>query len=736
MPRQKKSESEIRAFAPGDRVAVLLPLPLAGAYDYRVPDGLTVSAGDFVSVPLGNRVAAGVVWGVAHGDIAAARIKDILEVLDCPPLPEVSRRFVEWVAAYTIHAPGGVLKMAMSVPDALSPPKPLTAYTANPSRPDFRLTPARARVIEIAAEGPPRTATELAREAAVGVGVIKGLTEVGALLRVQVPAVAAPPSPDPHQVGPELSADQQTAAESLEALTRAEAFSVTLLDGVPGSGKTEVYYQAVAEALEMGHQVLVLLPEIALGSQWRTRFEKRFGAPPVEWHSDLSQGQRRAAWRAVADGSARVVVGARSALFLPYRDLGLIVVDEEHDGAFKQEEGVIYNARDMAVVRAQLGGFAIVLASATPSLETVINVETERYTRLHLPDRHGGATLPDVEVIDMLIDKPVPGRWLSPALVTRIHQTLAAGEQVLLFLNRRGYAPLTLCRVCGHRFQCPRCTAWLVEHRRKSRLQCHHCGFNIGLPERCPSCDAEDSLAACGPGVERLAEEVTATFEGARIAIAASDNIATPAAAADLISRIEDHQIDIIVGTQIVAKGYHFPMLTLVGVIDADLGLQGGDLRAAERTFQLLYQVAGRAGRAERPGRVCVQTYMAEHPVIATLTSGDRDLFLQTEAEARESVGMPPFGRLVALIVSGPIEAAVDATARDLGRAAPNGDGVTVLGPAPAPFALLRGRHRRRLLLKAERRVNVQKLVRVWLARVRWPRTVQVRVDVDPYGFF
>ncbi len=736
MPRQKKPEPEKRAFAPGDRVAVLLPLPLAGAYDYRVPDALNVRAGDFVSVPLGNRVAAGVVWGIAAGDIAATRIKDILAILDCPPLPDVSRRFVEWVAAYTLHPVGGVLKMAMSVPEALSPPKPLVAYTTNPTLPEIRLTPARKRVLDVAAEGPPRTATDLARQAAVGVGVIKGLADAGALRRVQISALTAAPSPDPNQVGPALSADQHAAAESLAGLTRAEEFSVTLLDGVPGSGKTEVYYQAVAEALESGHQVLVLLPEIALGSQWRERFERRFGAPPVEWHSDLGQGQRRAAWRAVADGSARVVVGARSALFLPYRDLGLIVVDEEHDGAFKQEEGVIYNARDMAVVRAQLGGFAIFLASATPSLETVVNVETERYARLHLPDRHGGALLPDVEVIDMLIDKPAPGRWLSPALVARIRQTLAAGEQVLLFLNRRGYAPLTLCRVCGHRFQCPRCTAWLVEHRRFGRLQCHHCGFNIGLPERCPSCDNEDSLAACGPGVERLAEEVAATFEGARIAIAASDNIATPAAAAELIGRIEGQQIDIIVGTQIVAKGYHFPMLTLVGVIDADLGLQGGDLRAAERTFQLLYQVAGRAGRAERPGRVCVQTYMAEHPVIATLTSGDRDLFLKTEAEARESVGMPPFGRLVALIVSGPNEAATDAAARDLGRAAPNGDGVTVLGPAPAPFALLRGRHRRRLLLKTERRVNVQKIVRAWLERVHWPRTVQVRVDVDPYGFF
>jgi primosomal protein N' (replication factor Y) len=575
----------------------------------------------------------------------------------------------------------------------------------------------------------------LAREAAVGPSVVRGLARAGVLVVRRLTPVASSAAPDWRCPGPTLSADQAVAARALEAMVERDGFAVTLLDGVPGSGKTEVYFQAVAEALKRGRQVLVLLPEIALGAQWMDRFRARFGGPPAEWHSDLTGVQRRGTWRAVADGRARVVVGARSALFLPFPDLGLIVVDEEHDAAFKQEEGVVYNARDMAVVRARLGGVPLVLASATPSLETIVNAQGGRYATLHLPDRHAGASLPAVELVDMREDGPPSGRWLSAALVGAIEETLEAGEQAMLFLNRRGYAPLTLCRACGHRLQCPRCTAWLVEHRLVERLQCHHCGYRTQLPRVCPSCEGEDTLAACGPGVERLADEVAERFPHARQAIAASDTLTGPKAAADLVRRMEERRIDVLIGTQIVAKGHHFPLLTLVGVVDADLGLAGGDLRAAERTYQLLYQVAGRAGRAARPGRVLVQTYMPESTVMQALVSGDRQRFLDAEAEDRRCAGMPPFGRLAALVVSSRDEGAVDEAARVLGRTAPRTDGIQVLGPAPAPLALLRGRHRRRLLLKAGREVNVQAALRRWLAAARLPRTVRVRVDVDPYSF-
>ncbi|MEK9755074.1 MAG: primosomal protein N', partial [Rhodospirillaceae bacterium] len=617
----------------------------------------------------------------------------------------------------------------------LDPPPPLTGYARAVAPPEARMTPARARVLAALEDGPPMIAADLARMAGVSPGVVKSMADAGLLSPVALAQVVLPPVPDPDHPGPALSEDQTPAAAQLAKEAETGGFRVTLLDGVPGAGKTEVYFQAVAAALRQDHQVLVLLPEIALSAQWMERFRARFGNPPAEWHSDLTHGQRRATWRAVAEGRAKVVVGARSALFLPYRDLGLIVVDEEHEGAYKQEEGVIYNARDMAVVRARIADAPVALVSATPSLETVVNVKRGRYDALNLPARHGGAALPEVSVIDMLKAPPPRGRWLSPELEKHLRTTLESGEQALLFLNRRGYAPLTLCRACGHRFQCPSCTAWLVEHRLAYRLQCHHCGYQIPLPERCPNCQADDALVPCGPGVERLLEEITQVFPDARTLIAASDSIASPSAAATLVERIEKHEIDIIVGTQIVAKGYHFPLLTLVGAIDADLGLQGGDLRAAERTYQLLYQVAGRAGRGEKPGRVYLQTYNAAHPVLKALCSGDRDAFLDAEAAQREAAGMPPFGRLAAVIVSGADERAVDDGAASLGRTAPNAPDLQILGPAPAPISLLRGRHRRRFLVIAGRDVALQPALRAWLGRARWPKKVRVQIDIDPYSF-
>ncbi len=717
----------------GERVGVLLPLPLGGTYDYRIPPGMALSEGDFVRVPFGARELAGVVWGPGSDAVGEDRLKDVLDRYDVPPLPPESRRFVHWVSAYTVHSLGSVLRMVMSIPEALQPPKPALAYAlSHPPDDDTRLTPARRRVLDVLADGPPRPATELAREAGVGPSVIKGLAGAGLIAAVAVRPV--PPPPDWRRPGPTLSPAQTRAAQALRRAVGA-GFAVTLVDGVPGSGKTEVYFEAIAEALEQGRQALVLLPEIALGAQWLTRFHARFAAEPAQWHSELTRGQRRRTWRAVAEGGASVVVGARSALFLPFRDLGLIVVDEEHDASFKQDDGVAYNARDMAVVRARLGDLPIALVSATPSLETVVNVDDGRYGRVHLPDRHAGAPLPRVTVVDQRVDRPPRGGWLSPTLRDALAETVSGGSQALLFLNRRGYAPLTLCRTCGHRLRCPMCVAWLVEHRLIGRLQCHHCGYSAPLPDTCPSCAAADSLAACGPGVERLAEEVTDLFPEMRYALATSDTLTGPAAARDLVRRIEAHEIDVVIGTQIVAKGYHFPLLTLVGVVDADLGLTGGDLRASERTYQLLYQVAGRAGRAERPGRVILQTYMPEHPVMAAMVSGERSRFVAAETEARRELRMPPFGRLAALIVSGRDEAAVDAAARALGRAAPADDGVRVLGPAPAPMSLLRGRHRRRLLLKAAKNVAVSAVIRRWLATVSLPGSVRVQVDVDPLSF-
>ncbi len=724
------------------RIAVLLPLGLNTAYDYLVPDGEIVPEGTFVRVPLGSREVTGVVWGAgdaeADGGVARGRLKEIIAVLPVPPLPESVRKLVDWVAEYTLAKRGAVLRMAMSVPAALEPAKMRVAFLSTGNEPE-RLTPARRRVLKLLADGLPRGATELAREAAVSTGVVKGLAESGALRQISLPAELAPETPDWRQPRATLSSDQSSAAAALRESVTDATFSVTLLDGVTGSGKTEVYFEAVAAALEAGRQVLVMLPEIALSTQWLERFRARFGSAPCIWHSELGQRARRETWRAVASGAARIVVGARSALWLPFAELGLIVVDEEHDSAFKQEDGVIYHARDMAVMRARLESCSLVLSSATPSLETLANVRAGRYQSLDLPDRHGGAQLPHIEVVDMRDEPPPRGAWISPPLRAALEDCFAAGQQAVLFLNRRGYAPLTLCRACGHRLQCPNCTAWLVAHRFSDTLNCHHCGYYQRPPEACPECKVEGKLTACGPGVERVAEEAAALFPNARSEIVTSDTIAGPDEAAGFIGRIEKHEIDLLIGTQIIAKGHHFPLLTLVGVIDADLGLAGGDLRAAERTYQLLHQVAGRAGRAQLAGRVLLQTYMPEHPVMAALCSGEREAFLTREAEAREQHGQPPAGRLAAVILSGRHEASVADTARALARLArnslPRDSGIDILGPAPAPLALLRGRYRYRLLIKCARAVLPQPWLRAWLDELDPPSRVTLRVDVDPYSF-
>jgi len=694
--------------------------------------------GDFVRVPLGPRELVGVVWeGALNEDrppVEAAKLRPVIERLDVPPLPLAALEFAEWVANYTLSPAGMVLRMMMSAREAFSPPKPTYGYRLVGAAPG-RLTKARSRVLEAAANGLTWRKSALAEAAGVSAGVIDGLVAAGTLVKDVVPP-APWPLADPSYASLELTPAQTEAAHDLARAVGERAYSVTLLDGVTGAGKTEVYFEAVAEALKQGAQALILLPEIALTGQFIARFEARFGVPPCTWHSELTPNQRGRAWRAVASGEARVVVGARSALFLPFHELGLIIVDEEHDPAFKQEDRVNYHARDMAVVRGSLGGFPVILSSATPSIESQVNADQGRYRRIVLPARFSGAALPDITAIDMRKDPPERGRWLSPILVARIARALDEKEQSLLFLNRRGYAPLTLCRNCGYRFECPQCSAWLVEHRFRKQLQCHHCGVSVPAPSACPQCGAEDALIPCGPGVERIAEEVVERFPDARIAILSSDLMPNVAALRRVLEQIAQGHADIVIGTQLVAKGHHFPGLAVVGVVDGDLGLAQGDPRAAERTYQLLHQVTGRAGREDVVGFGYIQTYRPDHPVIEALVSGDRDRFLAQEIAAREEAGYPPFGRLAALVISARSQDQAASFARTLVRAAPSAERIRLLGPAEAPLAVIAGRHRMRILLKAPRESDLQAYLRAWLARAPTPKAgVRLTVDIDPYNF-
>ena len=721
-------------------VGVLLPLPLAGAYDYKLPAGSHAVRGALVAAPLGNREVLGAVWGAAEGTVGDNRLK-VAEPLDgAPTLPGKLCDFIDWVAEYTLNPPGAILAMALRSRGAFEPEAKRVAYVRGSVTPP-RMSEARKRALEIAGDGLARSVSGLAEDANVSAAVVRGLIQQGALVPTQLPEFTPFAAPDAGFATPDLNEDQAQAADVLRDAVTVQSFSAHLLDGVTGSGKTEVYFEAVAAALAAGKQVLILLPEIALTVQFLERFARRFGVRPAEWHSDCSQKERRRVYRAVMNGEARVVVGARSSLFLPFNELGLVIVDEEHEQAFKQQEGAIYHARDMAVVRARIEGCPVVLASATPSLESFVNAQSGRYTHLKLTARHGIAEMPEVRLVDLRNERdPVEtehkGQWLSPPLRAALEKTLAAGEQAMLFLNRRGYAPLTLCEACGHKFTCPHCSAWLVEHKYKKRLACHQCGYELPMPTDCPQCHETGTLIACGPGVERVAEEFAAFFPKARYAIASSDTMHGPAETQGALRLFAKGEIDVLIGTQIVAKGHHFPQLTLVGVIDADLGGSDGDLRARERTFQLLHQVSGRAGRAEKPGLVLLQTRNPEDAVMQALVAGDRDGFYEQERQFREAAAAPPFGRLVGLVISGYDGEQVRSIARELGKSAPPGRDIKVWGPTPAFYALLRGQTRERLLVQAAKGVDVQAFLKVWLATIKVPAAVRVAVDVDPVSFF
>ncbi|HET7413936.1 MAG TPA: primosomal protein N' [Pararhizobium sp.] len=716
-------------------VPVLVPMPADRAYSYVVPEGLAVHPGAVVQVPLGSRKVAGVVWDGATDEIDAKKLRPIEHVFDCPALSPQMRRFVDWVARYTLSPPGLVARMALRAPAAFDPEPMVEALRLTRERPE-RMTDARSRVIMTAADGLAWTRSGLAHAAGVSAGVIDGLVKLGVFETVMLPPRPIVAPPDTGYGAPALSAEQQAAADALRAKVTTDGFSVSLIDGVTGSGKTEVYFEAVAETLRRGRQVLILLPEIALTQQFMDRFHERFGAKPAEWHSEAAPRNREKVWRQVANGEVRVVAGARSALFLPFRELGLIVVDEEHDLAFKQEDRVFYNARDMAVVRAHIARLPIVLASATPSIESRVNAKQGRYSRLHLPARFGEATLPDLRVIDMRRHPPARGGFLSPVLLEATRCTLERGEQTLYFLNRRGYAPLTLCRVCGHRFECPDCSSWLVEHRFRGQIQCHHCGHSERTPEACPECGTLDHLVACGPGVERIAEETDRHFPDARIIVLSSDLAGGVKRLRLELEAIANGEADIVIGTQLVAKGHNFPLMTLVGIIDADLGLSNGDPRAAERTYQLLSQVTGRAGRFGRKSAGLIQTYQPQHPVMQALVSGDAEAFYERETAERERAALPPFGRLAALIVSADNRADAETHARALRQAAPKVEGVMILGPAEAPLALIRGRHRFRLLVHGRRNADMQAYLRAMLANgPKERRSIRVQVDVDPQSF-
>jgi primosomal protein N' (replication factor Y) len=722
----------------GALVAVLTTQPLDRLLDYKAPEGGAM-LGAFVEVPLGPRKVLGIVWGPGRGDWDISKVRSVIRVLDAAPMREEMRTFLLKAADYTLTPMPAMLRLATRAPGLGDPPSMRKIYRRGEGEPD-RATDARRRVMETLADYGDLSFTlkELSEMAGVTSSVVKGLVKQGVVSEEDAPRDVPFRRLDPSLPGKELTDDQAAGAAMLADAVRSETYGTTLLRGVTGSGKTEVYLEAVAACLAQGRQALVLLPEIALTAEFLKRVQARFGARPAEWHSGATMTERRRIWRMVGQGGAQLVIGARSALFLPYQNLGLIVVDEEHDTSYKQEDGVLYNARDMAVLRASICGAHVVLASATPSLESWANAEAGKYKRLELTSRFGPAVMPTMGTIDMRAAALPADRWVSPDLQKAVQARIDAGEQAMLFINRRGYAPITLCRACGHQIACDQCDARMVEHRFLKRLMCHQCGETKPMPTVCPSCEAEDRLAPVGPGVERLGEEAATLWPDARIATLSSDMYGSARALKAEIENIAQGGADIVIGTQLVAKGHNFPNLTLVGVIDADLGLQGSDLRAAERTFQLMRQVAGRAGRADKPGTALLQTYQPDHPVIRAILAGDEEGFWRAEAAQREAAGVPPYGRMAGIILSGPDVAAVFDIANHLARA--DGPlrqvGAQVYGPAPAPIARVRGRHRVRMLVKADKGVALQSALRAWVKQVQIRGDIRLAIDIDPQSFY
>jgi len=744
--KKKKNKYFMHMFNAGDIVKVLIPNVVNTGYDYRLTTPAHI--GDFVACRVMGRKYVGVVWGVADGHVLPEKIRNIDAVLPAR-MAVVDMQWIARMAAWTLMAPGAVLRLVINVPDAFAPPRTEQLYSYNFDS-TARMTDTRIAVMDAFAsnDNEPMSIADIKNIARVSSAVVNTMVRRGIL----TPAATREINDDAYSfeyrnAAPgTLTDEQRAAADAIGHAIDAGGFSVNLIDGITGSGKTHVYFDAAWRAYSRGGAVLIMMPEIALTAQFMSRFSARFGAPPVVWHSNLTAARRRSIWRGVLTGKIRMVVGTRSALFLPWNNLGLIVVDEEHDTSYKQEDMGNYHARDMAILRAKIAGFPVVLASATPSAETLNNVAMGRFGHLRLTSRFGGAQLPTIETIDLRENRPdtyrdssadasadeIPGA-LSAPMCTAIGETLAAHRQVMLFINRRGFAPIVQCRKCGYVATCPDCSVGMTYHRRMGKLLCHMCGRTAPMPTSCPDCGG--AISTRGAGMEKIADEVHARFPTARIECVSSDTVLSRQSLERLVARMENGEIDVIVGTQILAKGHHFPNLTLVGVVDADMGLFGTDFRAAEHTFQQLFQVAGRAGRGQYPGRVLLQTYQPEHPVLRAICAGDRDAFMSADMDARRAAKMPPFGQLIAIIVEGQKESVLQQYCAQLAAAAPNLTGGRIMGPVPAQIYQVRTWYRMRFLVSGDARANLQPIVSHWIAKVAAPANIRVKIDVGPVNF-
>lgn len=731
-------------FKSGDIVKILIPNVINAGYDYRLTD--VADLGTFVQVTVMNRPYIGVVYGIGDSGLPKEKIKNVSKIFDYK-MSVADLQWIQKMSEWTLMSPGAVLRLIINVPDAFSEPKTEQLYSFNSDN-KIRMTESRQAVADAfdSNDNEPMSISDIQNISHVSGSVVRSMIKTGGLVlrdsRIIEPNNFCYMYKDTGCV--QLNEEQSFAAAKIASAIDNGGFSVYLLDGITGSGKTQVYFDSAWRAYEKGKSVLLMMPEIALTAQFISRYQKRFGAPPVIWHSNLTAARRREIWRGVLQGKIRMIVGTRSALFLPWQNLGLIVVDEEHDTSYKQEDMGNYHARDMAILRAKIAGFPVVLASATPSAETLENVSLGKYNILKLKSRFGGATLPKIETIDMRQNRPENYKlktsdeedqtgYLSEVLCSSIRDTLASKQQVMLFINRRGFAPIIQCKKCGWVATCDDCSVGMTYHKHMGKLLCHMCGRTEALPDKCPVCGEKISMR--GAGLEKIQEEVNIKFPGAKTALVSSDTMMSRQALERLVKKMESGEIDIVIGTQILAKGHHFPNLTLVGVVDADMGLFGTDFRAAEHTFQQLFQVAGRAGRGEFPGRVLLQTYQPDNPVLQAICAGNRDEFMQADMAARRAAKMPPYGSLIAIIIEAQKETVLKNFCKTLSDAAPKANGTKIMGPIAAQVYQIRNWYRMRFLITGDIKSNLQALVKHWMAKVKVPANVRIKIDVNPQNF-
>ncbi len=728
-------------FTAGTIVKVLVSnIPSAG-YDYRLTAPAAI--GTFVGVRVMNRICVGIVWGIGDSGLPHDKIKDVSLVYDAK-IPVNDMQWILRMSEWTLIPMGMVLRLIVNIPDAFSPPRTEQLYSFNFDS-NARITQNRQAIMDAFAsnDNDPMTVADIQNIARVSPSVVRTMIKNGGL----IPGAQREKNIDTciftyQDLGNiKLNEQQQNAADAIGESIESGGFSVYLLDGITGSGKTQVYFDSAWRAYSQGKSVLLMMPEIALTAQFMSRFESRFGAPPVVWHSNLTAARRREIWRGVLNGKIKIIVGTRSALFLPWQDLGLVVIDEEHDTSYKQEDMGNYHARDMAILRAKISGFPVVLASATPSAETLENVNIGKYKSLRLTSRYGGAQLPEITTIDLRENRPTSYMigdveqtgYLSPLLCDALSETLAQGHQAMLFINRRGFAPIVQCKKCGWTATCQECSVGMTYHKRIGKLLCHMCGRTAPLSKVCPDCGCDVSMR--GIGLEKIQEEVTARFPNVRTALVSSDVITSRQVLERLVKQLEDGEIDIVIGTQILAKGHHFPNLTLVGIVDSDMGLFGTDFRAAEHTFQQLFQVAGRAGRGKYAGRVLLQTYQPTHPVLTAICSGDRDGFMRTDMMGRKAAQMPPYGMLIAIIIEGQKEAVLQKYCQDLATAAPILHGAKIMGPITAQIYQIRNWYRMRFLVAGGTNMALQPVIERWISKVKQPVNIRVKIDVNPINF-